>query len=368
MSPVERILKTMLVQLATSPWQTLAAVGRRFVPSADNSHQVQQLREITRKTPLILQIETTNVCNSACVFCAYTKMKRPKGVMDLKLFERIVAEYAAMGGGPVSFTPLVGDALLDPHLLERLTILEGCPQVSQVSLTTNGIALERYSDDEVRRILQVMGCIQVSIGGLDAATYKKMYGVDRFPRVQKGIERLLALRKEVADPPYINFAFRTNDWKFELRFRRQLAGYRRQGVFVSHIWHYANYAGLVHDDDRLQLKVIEDPGMEKRIPCIFAVVHMAIGWDGRITACGCTDFEGTALRIGQAGEDSLGEVWSGKKRQRILDSFAAGKLPQICRQCSAYLPDKTIFSSTICRGIQPHGPLPATYFQHFWGG
>ena len=360
-------IKILLVELAKSPLQTLATVGRRFLPRPDLSAQVQHLREICRQTPLILQIETTNVCNSACVFCAYPKMERKKGVMDLALFERVVEEYAAMGGGPVTLTPLVGDALLDPHLLERLRILEAAPRISQVSLTTNAIALERYSDDEVRLMLRVLGCIQLSIGGLDAATYKAMYGVDRFAQVRRGLERLLALRREMAEPPHLNLAFRTNDWRFELRYRQQLANYRRQGAFISHIWNYANYAGLVENDAELKLAVI-DGAMEKSLPCVYAAVHMAIGWDGRITACGCADFEGRELRIGQVGEEPLAAVWSGTKRKLILDSFAAGKLPRICRQCSAYQADAAVFGSHFCRGIEPHQPLPAPYYQHFWGG
>ena len=366
--PAGTILKILLVEFAKSPLHTLAEIGRRLMPHRGNpSPQILRMRELTSETPLILQIETTNVCNAVCVFCAFPKMERKKGVMSLPLFEQIVGEYASMGGGSVSLTPLVGDALLDPHLLERLQILDATPQINQISLTTNAIALERYSDEEVRRILQVIDCIQVSIGGLDAATYRTMFGVDRFAQVQNALERLLVLRNEVADPPNINLAFRTNDWRFELRFRKQLENYRRRGAFVSHIWTYANYAGLVANDDSLHLEVI-DGSMEKRLPCIYPAVHMAIGWDGRITACGCADFEGTALGIGQVGECSLGQVWSGKKRLGILDSFALGKLRKICRECSAYQPDSAIFSKSFCHGIAPHRPLPQEFFQQFWGG
>jgi len=367
MFPAGTILKVLLVEFVKSPTHTLAEIGRRLLPQGDMSSQVLQMREITHETPLILQIETTNVCNSACVFCAYPKMERKKGVMSLPMFEQVVNEYASMGGGPVSLTPLVGDALVDPHLLERLRILDQCPQISQISLTTNAIAFTRYSDEEVHRILKVIDCIQVSIGGLDAATYKMLYGVNRFDKVESAMERLLIVRNEVADPPYINFAFRTNDWRFELRYRQQLKEYRRRGAFVSHIWNYANYAGLVRNDNRLKLKVI-DGSMEKRLTCIYPAVHMAIGWDGRITACGCADFEGTALKIGKVGEDSLSQVWSGKKRKAILNSFAKGKLLKICRDCSAYQADAAIFSRSFCRGIAPHRPLPPEYFQQFWGG
>jgi radical SAM protein with 4Fe4S-binding SPASM domain len=365
--PTRTSWQNLLLNLAKSPAQTLVKIGRRFLPHADTFPQLLRMREITQETPIILQIETTNICNSACVFCAYPKMRREKGVMSLPLFEQIVNEYASMGGGSVSLTPLVGEALLDPHLLERLRILDECPQICQISFTTNAIALERYSDEEVRSILKVIDCIQVSLGGLDAAAYTTLYGVDRFIQVQRAMERLLTLKNEVADPPYINFAFRTNDWKFELRFRRQLKNYRQRGAFVSHIWTYANYAGLVRNDKSLKLEVF-DGNMEKRLTCIYPAVHMAIGWDGRITACGCVDFEGTELRIGQAGKDSLSQVWSGKKRMEILDSFAAGKLHNICRECSAYMRDSAIYSKPFCRGITPHRPLPQEYFQQFWGG
>ena len=367
MKPLERILKTLVVRFAESPLDTLAEICRRLLAGREVSPQVLRLRKVTRETPLILQIETTNVCNARCVFCAYPGMQRDKGVMSIPLFERIVKEYAAMGGGPVSLTPVVGDALLDPHLLDRLRILDACPQVSQTSLTTNGIALDRYHDKELRCLLEQLDCIQVSIGGLDRVTYAALYGVDRLPQVQQGVERLLALREGVSDPAHITFAFRTNDWKFTRRFRRQLDEFRHRGVFVSHIWTYANYSERVKSDDKLNLVVIDCP-MEMRSTCIYARVHMAICRDGRITACGCADFEGDALGIGQAGKDTLAEVWAGEKRFGILDSFRKGAPAEICRKCSAYQPDDIAFSSKFCRGIEPHRPLPLEYFQQFWGG
>src|SRR5512135_2329361 len=367
MKPLERILKTLAVRFAVSPLDTLTGICRRLLPGREVLPQVLRLQEITHQTPLILQIETTNVCNARCVFCAYPKMLREKGIMSIPLFERIVQEYATMGGGPVSLTPVVGDALLDPHLLNRLRILEACPEIRQVSLTTNAIALERYRDEDVCPLLEAMDCIQVSIGGLDAATYEAMYGVNRFPQVQRGLERLLALRESVAAPAHITLAFRTNDWKFERRFRRQLEGFRRRGVFVSHIWSYSNYSGFVKSDEKLDLAVV-DSSVKMRQACIYARVHMAICWDGRITACGCADFEGDALSIGQAGQNSLAEVWAGKKRIGILDSFQERNPADICKKCSAYQPASVVFSGRFCSGIEPHHPLPLEYFQQFWGG
>lgn len=285
----------------------------------------------------------------------------------MSLFEKVVEDYADMGGGPVSLTPVGGDALLDPHLIERVKILYEHPLINQITLTTNAIALERYSDDEVCYLLEALDCIQVSIGGLDAATYGTMYAVDRSEKVQSALGRLLKLKDTVSHPAHIIFAFRTNDWRFEIRFRRKINEYRKQGVFVSHVWTYANYAGLVKSDDKLKLVVLDStPGQQAN--CLYGCISMAVCWDGRITACGCADIEGEALQIGNAAVNSLQDVWCGNKRVEILASFRKGTPPGICRRCSAYLPDFVVFSRPCFNKFEKHQSLPLDFFQRFWGG
>jgi MoaA/NifB/PqqE/SkfB family radical SAM enzyme len=361
MSFVGGILKTVLLGFMQSPFKTLGEIGRRFIPGDRGGPQVSRLRQIVQELPLILQIETINVCNAACLFCAYSSMRRNKGVMSLALFEKIVKDYTEMGGGPVSLTPIVGDALLDPHLMERLRMLEAYPAINQVTITTNGIALDRYSDEDIRRLLSTLYCLQVSIGGLDAATYELMYGVDRFSQVRQAMERLVRLRDTVQRPAHITFAFRTNDWKFEARFKKLIREYRERGVFISHISTYANYAGVVRNDEKRNLMIARNKG-KKRITCVTPSMCMGICWEGTITACSCADFDGDKLTIGHAERDHLAEVWAGEKRTGILDSFGKGEIRPICRECSAYTPD-TIFAGACFKGIEPHQPLPLDFFR-----
>ncbi len=324
---------------------------------------------MTRQFPLILQIETVNVCNASCGFCAYKTMKREKGTMTMSLFEKVAKEYAEMGGGPLSLTPVGGDALLDKHLIDRIRLLEAHPEINQISLTTNAIALDRYSDEAVRYLLERLDCIQVSIGGLDPTTYETMYAVDRFEKVHGAMDRLLRLKAFVPKPAAVTFAFRTNDWRFEMNFRRKLNEYRRQGIFISHIWLYANYSGRVKSDKKRNLLVL-DGGADgaSRANCLYGCVSMAVCWDGRITACGCADIEADALAIGNADEESLSDAWSGSRRLEIVGSFAKGKPAGICRNCSAYLPDTDVFSRPYFTKFGQHQPLPLDFFHQFWGG
>lgn len=361
MTPFLQKIKITSFELLHSPVQTSTRIYRKLLRIFAKK-RIERLREETRRCPLILQIETINSCNAACIFCAYPGMKREKGVMSMPLFEKVVQDYAEMGGGVVSLTPIVGDPLLDPQLLDRIRILKAHPAIKQISFTTNGIALDRYSDEDVRSLLASLYCIQVSIGGLDAATYETMYGVDCFARVNQAMERLVELGTTVPQAAHLTFAFRTSDWKFVSRFKKQLAGYRRRGVFVSHMWTYANYGGLVGNDGNNNLTVL-DSHIDKHRTCIYPSIHSAVCWDGTATACSCTDLECTQIRIGNAGEEPLSSILSGNKRTGILDSFCKGTPAAVCRECSAYRPD-TVFADPYFRNVHPNQALPLDFFHH----
>ncbi len=310
----------------------------------------------------MLQIETTNVCNAACIFCAYPGLKRKKGVMSLPLFEKIIGEYEKMGGTAVSLTPVVGDAFLDPHLIDRIRMIKAHPGIKQISVTTNGIALNKYSDEDLLYVLESLSCIQVSIGGLYRATYTMMYGVDKFDQVHASLERLMKLKSSVSSAANLTFAFRTTDWKFMGRFKKQIQAYRRQGVFISHMWAYGNYGELVKKGGKHNLMVFEKRP-DKNKTCIYPSIHAAICWDGKVTACACTDLECAYLRIGNVEEEGLAEILSGKKRTGMLDSFEKNVLTDLCRKCSAYRPD-TAFAHPCFREVHAGRPLPLDFFHY----
>jgi len=360
---IKKILR-FAVEFVKCPSEALSYAHLFFLRHYSSS-TIIKLQELTQKYPLVLQIETTNMCNAACVFCAYSKMERKKGVMDLPRFEKVITDYVIMGGGPVSLTPIMGDALLDPHLLERIKILKTHSEINQITLTTNAIALKKYSDEEVCLFLETFFCIVISIGGLDADTYKMMYGVDRFAEVSQAMERILSLRAKIKRSAHIHFAFRTNTRNFLSDYKRQLDTYRQQGVFISHIWTYENYTGVVESDEKLNL-IVKTAKNQKVSPCVLARIEMCVCWDGRITACGCADFEGN-LMIGHVDKNTLSDVWFGEKRLMLLESFGKETLNKDCLHCTAYQPDR-VFAYPYFKGVQPHRPLPLDFYQQFWGG
>jgi MoaA/NifB/PqqE/SkfB family radical SAM enzyme len=279
--------------------------------------------------------------------------------MSIELFRKVAEDFAAMGGGSVNLTPIMGDALLDPHFLQRLEILKQYPQIKQITVTTNGIALERYSDQQICLLLENLSRIQLSIGGLDDETYKSMYKVDRFLQVTTGMERLLTIREQRQKPAHISFAFRTNNSNFEAQFKDRLDKYRERGVKVSHMCVFGNYSGAVKEDDEKGLAVYANRG-KKRFKCVYPCMNMVVCCNGAITAC-CADFDADALLIGHAEKQALTDVWTGEKHMALLDSFAKGELLPICGNCSGYLAD-TVFANHCFKGFQPHQPLPDDFF------
>ena len=66
----------------------------------------------------------TNICNAKCSFCAYPKVVANKtlqtGIMPFDVFKKAVDEWAVVGGQSLDLTPVVGDPLVDPGLLEKV--------------------------------------------------------------------------------------------------------------------------------------------------------------------------------------------------------------------------------------------------------
>ena len=91
-----------------------------------------------------LSLETTNVCNSDCVFCANSVMKRKRGPMKMEHFTRAVDDFAALGGTQMDINVTIGDPLLDPYLLERARYVRRYPKITGLGFVTTLQWLHRF--------------------------------------------------------------------------------------------------------------------------------------------------------------------------------------------------------------------------------
>jgi len=326
--------------------------------------RIHRIKKLVAKKPLFLAIETVSACNARCIFCAYPTMKREKAIMPMPLFRKVVDEYSRSGGGALSLTPVMGEPFLDPHIIERYKTLEQFKNIDQISLTTNGIALEKLSDDELKYILMRTFLIQFSLGGLDEETYKKLYRVDQLKNVLSSVNRVIALKREIKNKVHIILAFRTNNPNFEQDCGEELDKFRRQGVIISHISTFFNYGGVIGTND-IVLK--NSRVTSKKSICALPLIYPHVLSNGKVTNCGCADAEGNGLIIGDSSEETIADLWGGERRSNILNSFLKGTPPKLCQGCTAYRPS-TFLGANIFKNVGQDRKLPLEFYIKFLGG
>lgn len=289
--------------------------------------------------PLALMIETVNICNNDCIICPYSAQTRRKQTMPLWIFDKIVQEYSAMGGGPVGLTPMVGEVFLDKQLQRRLELLKASPAITRVSAITNASMLYRFSDEALARIVPLFDRLTVSVYGLDADEYKLLTQKDQYEKMIEGIVRLLAL----TGPENLLLSGRhlkarspeeINAWVNDVALR---AGVNPSSVRFAGTLNYANWSffdvskSLPHDAKWLPIPT-------NRRQCALPLVSAQVLSDGTVSFCACADFNAnSALVIGNVTSQSLCDILTSEKVRQLWNWDKHG-VPEFCRKCSFHMP------------------------------
>lgn len=283
----------------------------------------------------------------------------------MELYEKALKGYNSMGGGPFTLTPVVGDVLLDPYLLERLEKVSSFPSITDVSFTTNLIAHEKLSNDEWSEVLKRIHYLQVSLGGYDAATYKDMFRVDAFNTVREGLQRLAAIKKENGYQTRLTVALRAPNVSSLLQHEStnllRKIGYNH----ISGISVFGNWCGDVTAED-LPLNTEISTRNQTQDCCVMPAMFMAVLSNGKVTGCSCVDHEGL-LEIGDLHKNSLNEIWLGAKRKALCRSFEGGAQNKICSDCCSYSSLRAIAKLSLWNGASV-AHLPTAFYDNFAGG
>lgn len=303
---------------------------REFMPEPMFKRYILSRLEVK---PATLHIETTNICNASCCFCAYRLMKRPKGIMDSSTFKKVVVDFVEIGGGNVDLTPLVGDPLVDPNLVERIKYLRTFPAINNISFFTNAIFLDRFDTKEL--LLSGVSEIVVSMGGADREEYKSLFGVDAFGRVCENVLNLSKVNRQLHSPVRLVMSYKP---------LRKLSDYLKDSLFMelfegfefgcSHEYH--SWSGMINKSDlRSDMTFVEDSCIPKKGPCELFYSELAVTWNGDAVACWCSNAEGK-LKLGNVRESSIIDIWQGERLSKLRESFSSGNIPSLCKRCGFY--------------------------------
>lgn len=316
------------------------------------------VRHIEKK-PFVLNIETVNICNAKCVFCPYVDMKRHRGYMSAALYEKIIREYDEIGGGALLLTPILGEFFLDKSALERIEQARRYKSIGHISVTSNGIALNRYTDAQILSFIEQTNFIQISIGGVDAKQYLRMFAVDHFDTVKDNITRFIKIRDSFAPSFPVRLMFRVDCTEEELRSRPGFAYFEDLGVELMVDNSYGNWGGALTADRLPTGAVFRDGPAERANPCFMFYLGLFVSVSGRATACGCMDGE-IALDVGSCEDEHIGALWRGAARKSLERSFREGCPPQMCRSCCFYQDGEDFIRTDQVMAFEP-GRFPFGY-------
>jgi MoaA/NifB/PqqE/SkfB family radical SAM enzyme len=294
------------------------------------------LRLIAQR-PFVLNIETVSICNARCCFCPYVAMQRARGYMRDSLYLKILTEYAEMGGGALLLTPVLGDFFLDRSALQRIHVARRFPAIGAISLTTNAIALDRYSDADLAAFIEKTDYLQISLGGADEERYARMFGVDAFSRVRSNVLRFARLRRNVRPDYPLRLIFRVDCDEDTLRAEAGFRDFEDLGTEIVVDSTFGNWGGLIP-------ATALPPGAtarasvsarDKAHPCFMLYLSLAVATSGVATACSCMDSE-LLLTVGDCNREHLADIWKGTRRAVLARSFGTDGLPSICGSCNFY--------------------------------
>jgi cyclic pyranopterin phosphate synthase len=146
-----------------------------------------------------LRVSVTDRCNLRCTYCMPKEGISRIGHDDILRYEEMLRIIrAATGEGITKVRITGGEPLIRRDVAEFIAALRSIPELTDISLTTNGILLETYAE---RLFAAGMRRINISLDSLSADKYRKITRGGNIHAVLRGIRMV---REIGFDPIKIN--------------------------------------------------------------------------------------------------------------------------------------------------------------------
>jgi radical SAM protein with 4Fe4S-binding SPASM domain len=318
-----KLAKKLGIRLLNTPWFVNHPLYRYL-----HDRHMHAVMERYREVPNVVMIENTNLCNARCSMCPHEIMKRPTGLMDFSLYQRLIDQCAAWGVTKVGVHGF-GEPLLDRHFAARVQYAKkkGIPHVGTSS---NGSLMNLDVAREV--ILAGLDEINFSLDAFSRAAYEKIRVGLPFAKTMENVAQFVELRQRLQrrKPTVIVdlIEMEANAGESPLFAKKWRGVADKVNITTLHGWGglYSEKTGQA--DFHTQGKVV------RREPCRFLWTDMVIEWDGRVAAC-CQDYE-AQLIMGDAKTTPLKEIWQGPALKRLREKHRTGRMDEVplCRGCT----------------------------------
>lgn len=156
-----------------------------------NEYEAKQGKRILQSYPVNLGINISNICNQKCRFCFHNNKKmKSKNWLDAELFQkmkwlRFISTIQLFAGN--------GDPLTNPNFPEIVRTVRRVASKSQLSIFTNGLAL---NGSNLKAAIQNLDVIHISLNAANRHTYESIIEHGNYDLVMQNLRKLSKKRPE----------------------------------------------------------------------------------------------------------------------------------------------------------------------------
>jgi MoaA/NifB/PqqE/SkfB family radical SAM enzyme len=287
-----------------------------------------------KQFPPMLVVSITNVCNLRCVHCYYSKfIKLPDyhpNMLPWNIWEKICMESSHWPGVVLNFGT-DGEPLLHPRFLDMLRLARKY-SISPINITTNGILMNnKFKEAVIKESL--VDIMNISIDACTPETYKKIRG-GNFNKLIRNVKNLIGHRDRTGSPLKIQVNFIDQPDS-----RPELEDFKKQweklvdNVMIRIYYDATSVTG--ETGANISGKQVEFEQVE-RWPCQQLWRRFNISDDGTVRFCVDDWFNKT--KLGDLKTQSIAEIWTGEKYNRLRHLHIKGQYDKIlyCSKCTEW--------------------------------
>jgi len=281
--------------------------------------------------PKSIVIETSAYCNLKCPMCPQPFMTRPKGYMDIKIFEKIVNEVSRIAAETPLWLALLGEPLMNPARLIEMVKISKSLGLSNITLNTNGLLLTKEISKNL--ITEKLDKILISIDAVKNSTYEKLRKGGDLYKLIDNINVLLGLKKELNSPIKVITQFIIME-ENELEVDTFKTFWIGKGTIVK-------IRPKLSWGNTIEAKNLALTYKDRTYPCPWLARTASIHWSGKFTQCDF-DFEGN-YSPGDITKQTIEEVWNGEILYRREKHWRGDFSHPLCKECKDWQVGRSLF-------------------------
>ena len=305
-------------------------------PRIDLENRTRLETVIPLRTPFIINIDPSDICNFQGKFCPTgdrALMKRTPGrnhgLMDFHLYRKIIDDACGFPD-KVKVIRLYkdGEPLLNPHFADMVKYAKQSGCCDRVDTTTNASLLTHELSDGM--IAAGIDRINISIEGVNAQQYQDFSGyILDFDALVDQVRYFYDHKINTEMIVKVNGDILTASQK---QYFLDIFGDITDGIFIESImdcWPTFEQTKVAVNEDRS----IYGGEVREVLVCPYVFYSFSVNSDGTVSPC-FLDWH-RKLVIGNVHTDSLVALWNGDKMQEYRKLFLRGerKMHPICCDC-----------------------------------